>query len=98
MQIDLTNETPIRLSQAKNKFFGDKPVSIATLHRWRLRGVRGTKLETFLSGGSRMTTLEAIARFLANQNKVESSEPAISKKQRQIMAETANRLLAEAGI
>ena len=98
MSIDPTNETLIPFNSAREAFPGGKRLSLATLHRWRLNGVRGTRLETILIGGSRFTSAEAIARFIGNQNPAESAEPAITGKQRQKMAETANRLLAEAGI
>ena len=98
MSIDPTNETLIPFNSAREAFPGGKRLSLATLHRWRLNGVRGTRLETILIGGSRFTSAEAIQRFIAAQNPAESPEPAITGKQRQKMAETANRLLAEAGI
>ena len=98
MAITTETETLIPFNSAREAFPGGKRLSLATLHRWRLHGVRGTRLETVLVGGSRYTSAEAIARFVQNQNKVESPEPAITGKQRRTMAETANRLLAEAGI
>ena len=98
MAICTETETLIPFAHAREAFPGGKRLSLATLHRWRLHGVRGTRLETILIGGSRYTSAEAIQRFVAEQNKVEAPEPAITGKQRQTMAETANRLLAEAGI
>ena len=98
MSIDPTNETLIPFNSAREAFPGGKRLSLATLHRWRLNGVRGTRLETILIGGSRFTSAEAIARFIGNQNPAESAEPAITGRQRRTMAETANKLLAEAGI
>lgn len=98
MSIDPTNEQLIPFTQAREAFPGGKRLSLASLHRWRLNGVRGTRLETILIGGSRYTSAEAIQRFIASQNPAESPEPAITGKQRATMAETANRLLAEAGI
>ena len=40
-----------------------KKLSIGTLFRWAMRGVRGVKLETVLIGNSRLTSREAIERF-----------------------------------
>jgi hypothetical protein len=37
---------------------------LATLHRWRSRGVKGVKLETLVIGGRRFTSLEALGRFI----------------------------------
>jgi hypothetical protein len=62
MPIDTTTETPVPFNQAPQHIPGRPHVS--TLHRWRLSGVRGRKLETFLSGGRRFTSMEAIQRFL----------------------------------
>jgi hypothetical protein len=63
MKIDIARETPIRFAEAPKHIPG-RP-AIQTLHRWRLHGVRGRQLETFLSGGRRFTTVEAIHRFLS---------------------------------
>ena len=98
MAICTETETLIPFNSAREAFPGGKRLSLATLHRWRLHGVRGTRLETILIGGSRYTSTEAIQRFVEAQNPAESAEPAITSKQRATMAQTANRLLAEAGI
>ncbi len=98
MAISTETEQLIPFTQAREAFPGGKRLSLATLHRWRLHGVRGTRLETILIGGSRYTSTEAIQRFIAAQNPAESAAPGITGRQRKTMAETANRLLAEAGI
>ena len=98
MSIDPTNERLIPFNSAREAFPGGKRLSLATVHRWRVQGVRGTKLETILIGGSRYTSAEAIQRFIAAQNPAESPEPAITGKQRATMAQTANRILAESGM
>jgi len=41
-----------------------KKCAVSTLHRWRLRGIRGVRLETAMLGGIRMTSVEAIERFV----------------------------------
>src|SRR5262245_29296010 len=38
-------------------------VHVSTIHRWRLRGVRGVRLETLMRGGVRYTSTEALERF-----------------------------------
>jgi len=40
-------------------------VTIPTIWRWRQKGVRGVRLETFMVGGRRYTTHEAYRRFVA---------------------------------
>ena len=64
MSIDLTTETPITLAEAARTLPGG-PVHVSTVHRCALKGVRDIRLETFLRGGIRYTTHEAVARFFA---------------------------------
>lgn len=42
--------------------------SIATVHRWASRGVRGVVLASIRAGGRRYTTAAAIDQFLREQN------------------------------
>ena len=62
--IDLNQETPITLSKAARNVPGGS-VATSTVYRWHQKGVRGVRLETFLRGGTRMTTQEAIQRFFS---------------------------------
>lgn len=71
--------------------------SRCTMFRWAFKGVRGVKLETLVCGHKRFTSKEAIARFVAAQNAPETPAPTITPSQRRRQAETANRLLQEAG-
>ena len=97
MAIDHEVETLIPFNEARSAFPGRNNIALQTLHRWRLHGVRGVKLETILCGGLRYTSREAISRFILAQNANESAVPAITPSQRRRQAETANRLLQEAG-
>ena len=94
--IDSSTEELIPFQQAGRRIPGNP--SVCALHRWRLSGVRGAKLETLLVGGTRFTSTEAIARFIAAQNLDQTPAPALTAKQRRTQAETANRVLQEAGI
>jgi Protein of unknown function (DUF1580) len=86
MPIDLTRESPIPLSHARSHIPGRPHIS--TLHRWSQGpGVRGRKLETFLAGGRRFTTLEAIQRFLCTDNY--SADRAVTDRQRQKLVDAA---------
>ena len=60
--IDIQKETLVQFKDAPKHAPG-RP-HIATVHRWRLRGVRGVKLDSILSGGKRFTSIEAIERFI----------------------------------
>ncbi|MFM9963356.1 MAG: DUF1580 domain-containing protein [Planctomycetaceae bacterium] len=94
--IDPQTEDLIAFQQAGKRIPGNP--ALCTLHRWRLSGVRGTKLETLLVCGIRYTSVEAISRFIREQNRDQQPAPAITSKQRRVQAETANKLLEAAGI
>lgn len=65
---------------------------ISTIHRWRLRGVRGVRLETILVGGRRFTSRTAIADFIARASGTEKAGGTLadsvlgSTRQKQIAA------------
>ncbi len=99
MPIDCEAETLLTFSDARTAFPGDRRHSLATLHRWRLNGVRGVKLETTLIGGLRYTSKEAIARFIAAQNAADApATSAITPAQRQRQAEAAQAQLERMGV
>lgn len=68
--IDLSNETIVALSAAPHHRMlrqgrrPGRPIHRSTLERWRTRGVSGVRLETAKLGGIRVTSEEAITRFL----------------------------------
>lgn len=96
MSIDINSEDLIQFGEAARCFPG-KPVAIQTLHRWRLHGVRGAKLETILIGGLRYTSKQAIDRFVEAQN---SGQPAaaLTPSQRRRQSEAARRELESMGV
>ena len=98
MSIDAQSESLLTLCEARTAFPGGKRLALATLHRWRLRGVRGVRLETILIGGLRYTSGEAINRFIIAQNANENPTPAITVSQRQRMANAAQTELSRAGV
>jgi hypothetical protein len=60
----LFGETPVTFTQLAGELGHD----VSTVFPWRLRGIRGHRLESFLLGGHRCTTRESDARFLAATN------------------------------
>lgn len=96
MSIDPTKETLVTFSDARCAFPGGRRVSLATLHRWRLSGVRGVKLETCLVGGRRHTSREAVDRFIVagNSSDAPQTAPTFSSVQRQKMSVAARATLA----
>jgi len=97
MSIDVNTEDLIRFTDAIRSFPG-RDICIQTLHRWRLRGVRGVKLETCLVGGTRYTSHQAIGRFIAAQNTSPATAASVSPKQRERQSAAARRELAAMGV
>ena len=95
MSIDLTTETPITLAKAAQTLPGGA-VHVSTIHRWRMKGVRGVRLETFLRGGIRYTTDEAIERFFAATTAAADGDatPVRTSRQRERAIEQAERELS----
>lgn len=61
--IDISNEDLLTLSEAAKLLPGHPHLS--TIHRWRLRGARGVRLETVVIGGRRYTSQSALEEFVA---------------------------------
>lgn len=99
MSIDTELETLLTFDDARTAFPGDRRLSLATLHRWRLNGVRGVKLETVLIGGLRYTSREAIDRMIAAQNADDApAVPMITPTQRRKQSEAARTELERIGV
>ncbi len=60
--IDFRKETIVSMSEAARRMPGRPNVS--TLWRWRKKGINGVKLETIKCGSKRLTSLEAVQRFV----------------------------------
>ena len=63
MAIDIHVEKLVSFPDEAETYMPNR-VHRSTWHRWRLRGIRGVKLETILIGGKRYTSLEALQRFV----------------------------------
>lgn len=105
--LDLALETVLPLSRAHHHPLlqhgrqPGKPIARGTLERWRTRGVLGADgrrvvLETMLYGGSRVTTTQAVERFLAALNGV--TTPTASPSQLRREHARAERELENCGI
>ena len=73
MSVNILSETLMSLPDACSAFPLRK-VSLPTLYRWRSTGHRGVILETAIVGGRRVTSAEAIQRFLTAINGGEKDE------------------------
>jgi len=65
-------KTALTLNQAADLF--PRRPHIATMHRWCLRGCRGVKLRSWMLGGVRHVTPEAVEEFLLALNREGTSE------------------------
>jgi len=96
--IDPQTETIISLTEAA-KMAPARP-NITTVWRWRNRGVRGVRLETFLSGGRRFTSVEALRRFQDRVTAAADGVPvrAETPRQRERAIDRAEKEAARLGV
>jgi Protein of unknown function (DUF1580) len=87
--IDFRNQDLLPFSKAAAEYPGNG-VHVSTLHRHRLYGVRGIRLEAVLIGGRWFTTRTAIEQFIGRLN-----EPAATMNSSSIPS-PASMTLAEA--
>ena len=73
MSISISTEDLVSLSSAA-KLLPGRP-HISSIFRWVSRGVRGNRLETWLIGGRRYTSREALERFIAATTAAAAGEP-----------------------
>ena len=95
----LTSESLFPVPAAFEKVTGQRPHP-TTVHRSRLRGVGGVKLETVRCGGRRLTSLEAVQRFIAGCTAAAAGEPIAPRtnRQREAAIAAAERELSKAGV
>ena len=60
--LDLLTEDLIRLNEVPKVL--PSRVDVSTAWRWAMRGVGGIKLETVKIGGKKMTSRQAVTRFI----------------------------------
>ena len=109
MSIDIRTEDTRCLTEAtklpcfQNRRNGSR-ISTSTLWRWSITGCKGVILETVKIGGSRVTSVEAIERFVERLAEVEASgrpavpAPAPLPAARRKSIDAAKKRLAAAGI
>lgn len=89
--IDISSERLLTFPEATKAL--PHSVHISCLHRWRLHGLRGVRLETCLIGGRRYTSREALERFSAATTAAAERrpQPARTPNQRRRAIEQAER-------
>lgn len=92
----LLGEELLPLAEAFEKATGRRP-SAASIARWRLRGIRGTRLESVRLGGRWLSSTCAVHRFIAACSSpiTGESEPQPSRQRRMHDAE---RRLSDRGV
>lgn len=70
MAIDIETEQTMTMNEARKAFPGRGTVSLATIHRWRSKGIRGVQLEAYRIGQEWRTSAEARIRFVEALNPV----------------------------
>ena len=94
--IDVLREKLLSFPQAADSL-PDRP-HLSTLHRWRMRGVRGVRLETVLVGGKRYTSTEALSRFFRATTAAAEGAPTPAAESRTDAIQQAEETLDAAGI
>lgn len=101
MHVSTIDPNAIPYTPAGMKQLGlNPPPSPATLHRWRLRGRYGVRLETFLRGGRRFTTRDAVELFFERIAAIADGDkpPVRTRRQRERDIAQASKRLDEAGM
>lgn len=104
----ILSETLLTLSQAARRLpnvRGSKPLSPATLFRWINVGLKSrsgevVRLEAWLIGGTRCTSVEALERFFQRLDDVAPAKPLMSQQSRKIkkQGEEAMEILRSRGV
>lgn len=102
MSIDLKKEKLLSFNDAAKllpRRRGGKSVHVSTLHRWAKNGCKHVCLEYTQVGGTRCTSIEALARFFQKLNdKTELASPGPTLNCRRREVEKANRALESEGL
>ncbi len=101
MPIDITKESLISLTEATKHLprrrRGKRP-HVSTLHRWASRGCKGEYLEVVQVGGTRCTSIPALARFFDRLRNREHDAPESASPTHEEAVIEADRVLDSAGI
>lgn len=84
MAVDFKTEQVISMAQASAMLPGHP--SLCTLWRWRLKGIRGRKLECVVIGGTPYTSIEALERFAQQQGESGATRTRTSRQRQRDVA------------
>ena len=77
-----SEEQLLPLAKAVEQATGQRPHP-STLHRWRLRGISGVKLETVRCGGRRLCSADSVRKFLSDVTAVIDGHPPQARTSKQ---------------
>ena len=92
----MTNETLIPIVDAVERSTGRRP-HLCTVLRWCTKGAKGIRLESRVLGGRRLTSVEAVARYVDACTIASTGgkfDPAPTPKERDARAEKVAKKLA----
>ena len=90
--IDINSENLLTMAEAAALLPG-RP-SLCCLWRWRVRGIRGRKLECVVLGGKPYTSREALARFARHQGGTDQPTVRTPKARERAIAKAEAELTA----
>ena len=90
----LLNEQRISIAEAGRRAGN---VKAETIWRWRTKGIAGVKLESFVIGGRRFTSVEALDRFITRVTEARDVQGRDSN-QPEDRSPSTERRLASAGL
>jgi hypothetical protein len=96
MAINIETESLLTLAEASAMLPG-RP-SMCAIWRWRMKGVRGRRLETVVIGGRPYTSREALARFARQQGGADAVPKVRTPKQRERAIRAAERELSQGSV
>src|SRR5262245_18223544 len=75
--IDVSSEEIVTFSQLARRLprrRNDRPVHVSTIHRWRIHGVKGARLECVKIGGGWCTSMEAFQRWVDQLTAIQTGD------------------------
>jgi hypothetical protein len=99
--IDLANEEAVtfpELARRIGRRRANRPTHVSTIHRWRLAGLNGVRLQAKKQGGIWCTTIQAYQRFVDALTRSASSGDNGQSITTRPSAEQANQALDRLGL
>jgi hypothetical protein len=99
--IDPAGEEVVTLTELARRLprrRANKPTHVATLHRWRLRGLNGVRLAAVKYGGIWVTTVQAYQRFVDALTRATAPEVPVPANTPPMAPDSVDRALDRYGL